>query len=124
MNEEEIKVIRTASTNSLSGKSTISYEIGTRGDQQYIRLTGNSAGGLFCKEWILLSDVQQLLKGVALPTSKTLQPLYEGRSSNSPGFLLACAIQEGLVEKTPASEQPTPKPVSSKPAKVKKGKEV
>lgn len=120
---EEINVLKTASCLSISGKSTITYEVGSQGDQQFIRLSGNSSGGLFCKEWVSLADVQQLLKGVPQPTSKTLQPLYVGRSSNSPGFLLACAIHEGLAEKIPPAENSTPQLPSSKPAKKQIKKE-
>lgn len=34
MNNEEIKVIKTASCPSLSGSSTITYEIGAKGDRK------------------------------------------------------------------------------------------
>lgn len=94
---EEISSIRTESCPSLSGRSTITYEIGTKGDSQYIRLIGNSAGGLFCKDWVAMADIQALLAGCPTVTSKTLQPLYAGRSSNSPGFLVACIINEKMA---------------------------
>ena len=120
-NEEEIQVVRTASCPSLSARSTITYEIGSKGENQYIRLSGNSAGGLFCKEWVPLSEIQQLLAGSPNLTSKTLQPLYAGKSSNSPGFLLACVINENLAEKdrSPADHDPE-SPSQKKPAKAKK----
>jgi hypothetical protein len=123
MNNEEITVIRTASCPSISGKSTIGYDIGNRGDQQFIRLSGNSSGGIFCREWLLLADVEQLLKAVPQPTAKTLRPLYVGKSANSPGFLLACAIHENLAGNIPATETTLPKSSSPKPAKKKSAQE-
>lgn len=117
MSKEEIKVIKTASCPSLSGGSTITYDIGSQGDSQYIRLSGNTAGGLFCKEWILLSDIQKFLSANPKPTSKALQPLYAGKSTNSPCFILACLYHEKLAERIQV--KPAPKPSPSKSTKKK-----
>ena len=98
MNEEEIQVVKTASCPSLSGSSTISYEIGNLGDSQYIRLAGRSdKGGICCKDWISMVDIRQLLSGSPNYTSQTLKPLYAGKSANSPGFLLAALVHEKLT---------------------------
>lgn len=95
--EEEIQVSRTASCLSLSGRSTISYELGNKGESQWIRLSANSAGGLYSKIWLPLADIQKLLAGSTSVTSKTLQPLYAGKSANSSGFLLAALIHEKMA---------------------------
>jgi hypothetical protein len=122
MSEEEIKVIKTASCTSLSGLSTITYEIGSQEDSQFIRLSINTAGGLFCKEWISLSDIQKLLSAKQKPTSKTFQPLYAGKSANSPGFLLACILHEKLhanhTHSGPAPETPATKSAKGKKAEL------
>jgi hypothetical protein len=115
MSEEEIKVVRKESCPSLSGSSTISYEIGSKGDCQYIRLAGNSAGGIFCKNWISMVDIQQLLLGISSVTSKTFQSVYVGKSSNSPGFIAACVINEKLANR---KETIPVKKVSTKTAKA------
>jgi hypothetical protein len=122
----EIQVTRSASCQSLSERSTISYDIGTIGDSQYIRLSGNSAGGLFCKEWVSMADIQKLLEGKTSVTSKTLQPVYAGKSANSPGFLLAALISEKMAtgkDTTTKDSIPTEKlpatPPQKKPAKNK-----
>lgn len=115
-NEEEIQVVRSGACPSLSKASTISYEIGSLGGSQYIRLSGNSAGGLFCRDWVSMADIQQLLSGSAKITSKTLLPVYAGKSANSPGFLLACVLHEKLVENFPAKPPSDPQP-QKKPAK-------
>jgi len=123
MNEEEIQVVRSASCPSLSGRSNITYEVGSKGDSQYIRLSGNSAGGIYCKEWVSMADIQPLLAGSPSIKSKTLKPLYAGRSSNSPGFLLAALVHENLCaigkETDPAKSTPEAPP-QKKPSKIKK----
>lgn len=106
-NEEEIQVTRTASCPSLSGRSTITYEVGSKGDSQYIRLSGNSAGGIYCKDWVPMAEIHQLLAGCTNIASTTLKPLYAGRSSNSPGFLLAALVHE--------KKCPTGKPTTAIP---------
>ena len=113
---EEIKIVKTASCPSLSGNSTITYELGSQGDQQFIRLSGNSAGGLFCKEWVTLELVEQLISGSPKLTSKILQPLYAGKSSNSAGFLLACMINEKQCANS-APAVPHPESIPRKSAK-------
>ena len=119
MSTEQIQVVRSGACPSLSGRSTITYDIGTLGDSQQIRISGNSGGGLFCKEWVAVADVQPLLSGNPSVTSKTLQPLYAGKSANSPGFLLAAIVKEKLCN-NPNTDSPS-KPVKVKtPAKLKK----
>lgn len=119
MSTEQIHVERTASCPSLSGRSTITYDIGTMGDTQYIRLSGNSGGGLYCKEWVSMADVQALLSGSPSVTSKTLQPIYAGKSANSPGFLLAALVKEKLCN-VPNTDPPTKQVKVKTTAKAKK----
>jgi hypothetical protein len=97
-------------------------EIGSKGDSQYICLAGNSAGGLFCKDWVSMAVIQPLLSGCPNLTSKTLQPVYAGRSSNSPGFLLAALVHEkvcttGTGKEISVSEVPPKKPAKKDIAK-------
>jgi hypothetical protein len=113
---EDIQVVRSASCRSLSGGSTINYEIGSKGENRYIRISSNSAGGFYCRDWIPLADIQAILAGSAKLTSKTLLPLYVGKSANSPGFLLAALNHEKITETAPAT------PEIPKPAKEKKSK--
>lgn len=130
MNEEEIQVTRSTSCPSLSGRSTITYDIGGKGDCQYIRLSGNSAGGIFCKEWVSMADIHQLLTGLPCVTSKALKPLYAGKSANSPGFLLSAIVHENLctIEKdsihteTAITTSAPDIPPQKRPAKARKDK--
>jgi hypothetical protein len=93
---EQPEVTKTATCPSLSGSSTLTYEVGTTEEDTYYRVVGNSAAGLFCKDWIPLSQIIPLLTNSTI-TSGTLKELYEGKSNNSPGFLLAVLKAEGLV---------------------------
>lgn len=93
---EQPEVTKTATCPSLSGASTLTYEVGTTEEDTYYRVVGNSAAGLFCKDWIPLSQITPLLTNSTI-TSGTLKDLYEGRSNNSAGFLLGVLKAEGLV---------------------------
>lgn len=92
-----IAITKTATCPSLSGSSTLTYEVGTTEEDTYYRVVGNSAAGLFCNDWIPLSQITPLLTNSTI-TSATLKELYEGKSSNSKGFLLAVLKAEGLVQ--------------------------
>jgi len=64
-----------------------------------------------------MADIQSLLVGNPSVTSKTLQPLFLGRSTNSPGFLLAAIVNEKLCNIPTKSAPDVPQ---TKSAKVKK----
>jgi hypothetical protein len=100
--ETAIRVLKKADCPTLSGKSTLTYQIGcTNAAEIMLRITGNTNPGYFNSEWVPYADVQALLakqdqgKGI---TSFTLVPLYRGKSTNSPSFLFAVLKQEGLVQ--------------------------
>ena len=105
----EIRILKAASCPSLSGKSTLSYQVGYGGNGAnasttepviQLRVYANSGGGFFNKDWIALSTIQQLFE--KCPSSKpitsfVLYPLFHGRSLNTPAFLLAVLKQEGFL---------------------------
>lgn len=93
---EQPEVTKTATCPSLSGASTLTYEIGTTEEETFYRAVNNSAAGLFSKDWIPLSQITDLLATGNI-TSRTLQALYDGKSTNSAGFLLAVLKAEGLL---------------------------
>ena len=99
MNEEKIRVLKTASCESLSGRSTLTYEIGCTGDKLIlIRLIENTGAGMYSKAWLPMSQIIQLLSAEDKPiTSRTINPLYTG-SANSCGFMLAVLRNEGLIK--------------------------
>jgi hypothetical protein len=97
----DMKVLKTASCKSTSGKSTLTYQIGTLPDSTvHLRISKNTGAGFFNDEWIALKDIENALadgpQGQPL-TSFLLQPLFRGRSSNSPGFMMAALMNERIL---------------------------
>jgi hypothetical protein len=63
-----------------------------------MRVFANSSSGYFSQEWVPFSSIQPILAKYPHITSFSLRPLYVGKSTNSPGFLLASLKSEGLVK--------------------------
>ena len=95
-----IRIIKSGSCTNLSGKSQLEYHIGSEANGEvYFRVSSNSGGGFFSPEWISLKGIQVAFQKAPKPiTSFALWPLFKGKSSNSPGFLFAALLAEGLVE--------------------------
>ena len=95
--EGSLKVLNTATCPSLSGKSELTYQIGGVGDKVYLRVQDNTGGGFFSAEWVALEAIRKAIEGApkGKPLSAvTLQPLFRGRSVNTPAFLLAALVHE------------------------------
>ena len=94
-----IRTVKTKTCLSLSGKSKLTYDIGTDEDGAiHLRVQANSGGGYFSQQWIDLEAIDKALGDV--PDGVTafhLVPLFKGYSINSPGFLLAVLKQEKLL---------------------------
>lgn len=86
-----IRIIKVATCLSATGKATLTYHIGTDSKNEILfRIYGNTGGGLFSSEWLLLSAIQAALKQAPFPlTSFPLIKLYQGKSTNTPAFLMA-----------------------------------
>jgi len=96
----DIRILKTSTCKTLSAKSTLTYQIGTEDDEIHVRITKNTGGGFFSDEWILMNDIQSVLEEhpVGTPvTSFLLQPLFHGKSVNTPAFLLAALAHEKLL---------------------------
>jgi hypothetical protein len=99
--ENEVKVVKAFECKSLSGLSTLTYEIGIRGGAEgVIRVAGNSGSGMFSDDWVPLREVLNILR---LPlnqeaiSSSAFRPLYLGRSINTPSFLMAALLNEEVI---------------------------
>lgn len=95
-----IRIIKIATCPTCSGKAILTYHFGCD-EEKYIsiRITANSGGGFFSGEWIKLKEIQSALDTAPLPvTSFPLIKLFNGKSVNTPGFLLAVLKKEGLVK--------------------------
>lgn len=94
-----IRTIKTATCPSLSGKSSLTYKIGGDAEGQvYLRVEANSAGGYFKPEWVSLAAIQKATESATYISAFHLRPVFTGKSTNSPGFMLAVLKAESLVK--------------------------
>lgn len=100
---DNIRIIKINSCKSLSGKSSLEYQIGCHGDSDvYIRVVKNSGGGWFSKEWIAIQKIITALESSKYPlTSYTLQTFFAGKSVNTAAFIFSALKDEGLVANNP-----------------------
>jgi hypothetical protein len=96
--ENIVKVIHSATCLSLSGKSNITYQVGTDPDSNiYLRIYGNTGGGFFSPEWVPLAEVQKFIADAPKDkplSSWSLHPLFRGKSVNTPAFFMAALVHE------------------------------
>ena len=101
LTDSSVRILKAANCPSLSGKSTLTYHIGCNAESDILlRVVANTGGGFFSKEWVSLNAIFQAFdkKAVDKPiVSLLLYPLFQGKSLNTPAFLLAVLKQEGLV---------------------------
>ena len=99
--ESEVRVLKSATCPSVSGKSKLTYEIGLRNETDpVIRIAKNSGGGFFSDEWLPLAAIQKVLAGRGAEkglTSNAFRATYLGKSVNTAGFLVAVLKAEGVL---------------------------
>jgi hypothetical protein len=93
---EIMRTIKTGSCPSLSGRTSLAYQVGWLEEKINFRLHENSSGGLFSKEWVSLERLG--IKDGKPISSTSIQSLFSGKSSNTGGFLLAVLLKEGLIK--------------------------
>ena len=103
---DPFRILKIATCPSLSGRSTLTYHVGVPRSVEgevvapYIRVYANSAAGLFSNDWVALDVIQQQFAdaiGKQPITARLLNPLFRGKSANSPAFLFAALKGAGLV---------------------------
>lgn len=101
VSESEVRVVYSGQCPSVSGKSTVAFEFGVEGDRKVkFRITANSGGGMFAKDWVSMQEVIEVLRdGVTQGTiaARAFGPVFLGRSINTQSFLLAVLKHEGVV---------------------------
>ena len=100
--ESTIHTIKTGNCLSRSGKSKLTYLIGADADSEIqFRIHGNTGNGFFNNDWIQLKTILELLgKSGGAFTSFTLHPLLKGKSNNTPAFLIASLLEEGIIHRS------------------------
>ena len=103
--DPSIRVLKTAKCPTLTGSSTLTYQIGCKGDSEQpeitFRLHASSGRGFFSKEWISTNAIHKAIEKFpanAPITSAFLKTIFRGKSINTSGFLLAVLKAEGLIE--------------------------
>ena len=105
----DMKVLETSNCKTLSGKSTLSYQLGCTSDNEiHLRITKNSGGGFFSDEWVKYEDIQAVLKERAKDSpimSHFISPLLKGKSSNTSGFIMAVLSHLKLIRPLPKKKR-------------------
>ena len=102
-----VRILKICSCPSLSGDSTLIYQVGCKDKAIQLRVYANNGGGFFTNDWVPLTAIQQALDknpGQRNITSIVLFPLFKGKSANTPAFLFAALKHAGLVQ--PSTEKP------------------
>ena len=103
--ESPISTIKKSTCKTLQGTATLTYHIGLddTGAIQW-KIAASSGNGMFSTEYVAFTDIQKALAdwpGDLPITSMTLRPLFQGKSVNTPAFLLATLVKEGILEPVP-----------------------
>ena len=96
---DPVEVIHTGECLSVSGRSTLEFEIGrhTEDSTLHLRISDNSGKGMWCKEWASASAIQDVVLGEGELTAKSFHALHPGKSINTGGFVLASLLELGLI---------------------------
>jgi hypothetical protein len=105
----DMRVLKTATCKTLSGKSTLTYQLGCLPDSTiHLRITKNSGGGFFSDEWVKYEDIQAVLKERSKDSpimSHFISPLLKGKSSNTSGFIMAALSHLKLLRPLPKKKR-------------------
>jgi hypothetical protein len=104
-----VRLLKSGTCPSLSGKSKLGYQIGCTDPADIrLRVVANSNPGCFNQEWVTLRAIQAALdkapQGEQI-TGAALDPLYRGRSLNTPFFLFAVLKHEKIVHSAGKGER-------------------
>ncbi len=97
-----IRILKIGTCTSLSGRSELTSHLGCNAESEiHFRVVQNSGNGQFNAEWVPLTLIEKLLTQHPADkplTSRIMQPVFRGKSSNSPAFLFVSLKAEGLVK--------------------------
>ncbi len=95
----EIETIYEGQCESISGRSMLRYAIGRhpKDGGLHLRIVSNSGRGMFCKDPVSASQIDDIVIGEEALTGTAFQVLFQGRSINSGSFAMACCKDLGLI---------------------------
>lgn len=96
---DPIEVVHAGECLSVSGRSTLDFEIGRHKEDGtlHLRIAGNSGKGMHCRDWASASAIQDIVLGEGELTAKSFHDLHPGKSINTGGFVLAALKELGLI---------------------------
>ena len=107
--DTSMKILKSSNCKTLSGKSTLTYQIGAAPDSIiHLRISKNSGGGFFSDEWVSLDDVLRVLKDRPRESpvmSHFLTPILKGKSANTSAFILAALTHLKLLQPLPKKKR-------------------
>ena len=105
----DMKVLKTSSCKTLSGKSTLTYQLGTAPDSTlHLRISKNTGAGFFSDEWLSIASIIETLdrRPEGSPVlSHFLTQLLKGKSVNTSAFILAALSHLKLVRPVPGKKR-------------------
>jgi hypothetical protein len=103
--EALITTIKKSTSKNLQGTATLTYHIGLDDTGAiHWKIAASTGNGMYSREYVAFTDIQKALADwpADLPiTSMTLRPLFQGKSVNTPAFLLATLVKEGILAPVP-----------------------
>lgn len=95
-----LRVLKVGTCTNVSGKHKLTYHIGCDDAAViHFRVYENSGGGYFSTEWVTLDTMLKAIEDGPKPTTSfALYELFKGKSVNTPAFLLAALLNEGLMQ--------------------------
>lgn len=94
-----IRVLKDGNCPSLTGRSTLGYQLGLKDKSElYLRLVSNTGSGFFSKEWVACTVIEQLIAGASELTSTSFKTLFPNKSVNTGGFVMAVVKALGLIQ--------------------------
>ena len=94
-----ITTLRTEQCLSLSGRSTLTYELGNDPqDRLHLRVTHNTGKGHHNPSWVAYDAVEPLLMAATTLSASALAKLFAGTSVNTAGFVMAVLKHLGVLQ--------------------------
>lgn len=94
-----ITTLRTDQCPSLSGRSTLTYELGNDPEGRlHLRVTHNTGKGHHNPSWVAYEAVEPLLMAATTLSASALAKLFAGTSVNTAGFVMAVLKHLGVLQ--------------------------
>jgi hypothetical protein len=96
----EIVVDYEAECDSLTARSVLTFQAGhdPKTNQPMLRISRNSGGGMFCKDWAPVELIDAILAKADPLTGRAFNDVHPGRSINQGSFTLAILKDLGVVQ--------------------------